>query len=74
MACGTPCVVSSHPSLDEAAGDAAVRADPDDVDAIATAIDRARSERDALVTRGFAHAAGFTWLANGKAHLAAWSR
>ena len=55
-------------------GDAAVRADPDDADAIAAAIDRARSERDALVTRGLAHAAGFTWLANGKAHLAAWSR
>ena len=25
MACGVPCIVSSHPSLDEASGDAAVR-------------------------------------------------
>ena len=28
MACGTPVVASSHPSLDEACGDAAVRVDP----------------------------------------------
>jgi glycosyltransferase involved in cell wall biosynthesis len=74
MACGTPCVVSSHASLDEAAGDAAVRADPDDVEAIAAAVERASSERDMLVPRGLAHARQFTWLANGKAHLAAWSR
>ena len=30
MACGVPVVVSSHPSMDEACGDAAVRVDPDD--------------------------------------------
>src|SRR5215213_10514145 len=35
MACGTPVVCSTHPSLDEAAGDAAVRADPEDARAIA---------------------------------------
>ena len=72
MASGTPCVVSSHPSLDEAAGDAAVRADPDDPEAVATAIERARSERDELVRRGLEHARRFTWLATGRAHLAAW--
>ena len=72
MACGTPCVVSSHPSLDEAAGSAAVRADPDDVDAIAAAVEQARGERGQLVPRGFEHARRFTWLANGRAHLAAW--
>ncbi|HET8892590.1 MAG TPA: glycosyltransferase family 1 protein [Gaiellaceae bacterium] len=74
MACGTPCVVSSHPSLDEAAGDVAVRADPDDPDAIATAMERARTQRAELVPRGVEHARRFTWLANGKAHLAAWQR
>ncbi|MFL5912554.1 MAG: glycosyltransferase family 4 protein [Gaiellaceae bacterium] len=74
MACGTPCVVSSHPSLDEAAGAAAVRADPDDVDAIAAAVERARSERGELARHGVEHAARFTWLENGRAHLAAWSR
>jgi glycosyltransferase involved in cell wall biosynthesis len=72
MACGTPCVVSTHPSLDEAAADVALRADPDDPEAIASAIDQARAERDGLVPRGLAHAAGFTWLENGRAHLAAW--
>ena len=72
MACGTPCVVSSHPSLDEAAGEAAVRADPDDLDAIVAAIERARAERDRLVPLGLEHARRFTWLENGRAHLAAW--
>ena len=72
MACGVPCVVSSHASLDEACGDAAVRADPRDPDALARAIERALAERDALVSRGLEHARSFTWLANGRAHLAAW--
>ncbi len=72
MACGVPCVVSSHPSLDEACGDAAVRADPSDADAIAAAIGEALARRDDLVPRGLAQAGRFTWLANGRAHLAAW--
>jgi len=72
MACGVPCVVSSHPSLDEACGDAAVRADPTDPAALAAAIERALAERDALVALGLAHARRFTWLENGLAHLAAW--
>ena len=72
MACGIPCVVSAHASLDEACGDAAVRADPRDPDAIAAAIERAVEERDELVARGLAHARAFTWRANGRAHLEAW--
>jgi glycosyltransferase involved in cell wall biosynthesis len=72
MACGTPCVVSAHASLDEAAGEAAVRADPDDADAIAAAIERAIADRETVARRGLEHARAFTWLANGKAHLAAW--
>jgi len=72
MACGVPCVVSSHPSLDEACGDAAVRADPDDAAAIAASIRRALDEREELVTRGLEHARRFTWLENGRAHLTAW--
>jgi glycosyltransferase involved in cell wall biosynthesis len=72
MACGTPCVVSSHPSLDEAAGDAAVRADPDDPAAIAAAVEQAIARTDELVRKGAEHAAPFTWLANGRDHLAAW--
>jgi glycosyltransferase involved in cell wall biosynthesis len=72
MACGVPVVASSHPSLDEASGDAAVRADPDDPDAIAAAIRVALDRRDELVAKGLEHARSFTWLANGRAHLAAW--
>jgi len=72
MACGVPCVVSSHPSLDEACGNAAVRVDPDDADAIADGIRRALTARDELVPRGVEHARGFTWRANGEAHLRAW--
>jgi glycosyltransferase involved in cell wall biosynthesis len=72
MACGTACVVSSHPSLDEVSGDAAVRVGPDDAGAIATGIARAIAERDDLAARGLAHVRRFTWLENGRAHLAAW--
>jgi glycosyltransferase involved in cell wall biosynthesis len=61
MACGTPVVASSHPSLDEACGDAAVRADPEDAEAIAAGVRDALARRDELVPRGLAHAARFTW-------------
>jgi alpha-1,3-rhamnosyl/mannosyltransferase len=69
MACGVPCVVSSHPSLDEACGDAAVRADPESPEAFAEAIDRALAEREQLVARGLAHSARFDWLETGRIHL-----
>ena len=46
MASGVPVVVSSHPSLDEACGDAAVRVDPESPEAIAAGIERALAERD----------------------------
>jgi glycosyltransferase involved in cell wall biosynthesis len=72
MACGVPVVASSHPSLDEACGDAAVRADPLDADAMAAAIEEALARRDELVPRGLDHALRFTWRANGEAHLRAW--
>ena len=69
MACAVPCVVSSHASLDEACGDAAVRADPDSPESFAEAIGRALAERDELVARGLAHAARFDWLETGRIHL-----
>jgi glycosyltransferase involved in cell wall biosynthesis len=69
MASGTPVVASSHPSLDEAAGDAAVRVDPESPEAIAEGITRALGERDSLVARGLEHASRFTWRACGEAHL-----
>ena len=52
MASGAPVVASSHPSLDEACGDAAVRADPESAEAIAAAIARgARPARRAARER-----------------------
>lgn len=65
MACGVPVVASAHPSLDEASGDAAVRADPDDAEAIGTALAEALRRRDELVSRGLAHAACFRWQTTG---------
>jgi glycosyltransferase involved in cell wall biosynthesis len=69
MASGVPCVVSSHPSLDEAAGDASVRADPEDPEAIAAAVRDALGRREELMRRGLAHARRFTWLETGRIHL-----
>jgi glycosyltransferase involved in cell wall biosynthesis len=67
MACGTPVVSSTHPSLDEASGDVALRADPSSPEAFADAIERALDDSGELVSRGLAHAAGFTWRACGEA-------
>lgn len=72
MASGVPVVASSHESLDEAAGDAALRADPDDPRAWADALVEAYERRDELGPRGLAHAARFTWRAVGETMLAAW--
>jgi glycosyltransferase involved in cell wall biosynthesis len=69
MACGTPVVASAHRSLDEASGDAAVRADPESAEAIAAAIGTALAERDAYVERGSEHARRFTTRAQGEAVL-----
>ena len=69
MACGVPVVASSHPSMDEAAGDAAVRADPDDPAAIAAAIEESHARRDELVPLGIARAGRFTWRAAGETFL-----
>jgi glycosyltransferase involved in cell wall biosynthesis len=73
MASGVPVVASAHPSIDEACGDAAVRADPDSAEAIAGAVEEAILRRDELVPRGLAHAARFSARAAGEAFLAAYS-
>lgn len=70
MACGAPVVASAHPSLDEASGQAALRADPDDPAALAAAIERALAERERLAAAGREHARTFTWRAVGEAFLA----
>jgi alpha-1,3-rhamnosyl/mannosyltransferase len=67
MACGCPVVCSSHPSLDEACGDAAARFDPADPDDLARAVAEALTAREELRERGLAHAGRFTWAATGVA-------
>jgi glycosyltransferase involved in cell wall biosynthesis len=67
MACGTPVVASAHPSMDEASGAAAARADPESAEAIADAIQRALCERAELVARGDMHSRRFTPHACGEA-------
>jgi glycosyltransferase involved in cell wall biosynthesis len=73
MACGTPVVASAHPSLDEASGDAAIRADPDSAKAIADAIERALADGDELVPAGYRHAGRFEAQTNGRKILRAYT-
>jgi glycosyltransferase involved in cell wall biosynthesis len=72
MACGTPVVASSHESMDEASGDAALSADPDEPRAWADALVEAIDRREELVARGLAHAREFTWRRVGETMLGAW--
>ncbi len=69
MASGTPVVASAHPSLDEASGGAALRADPTSAEGFAEAIERALEDGESLVAAGLAHAREFTWKACGEALL-----
>jgi glycosyltransferase involved in cell wall biosynthesis len=64
MACGTPVVTSTGDALREVAGDAALLADPFDVDALARALGRVVNEPDlraSLVRKGRERARAFTW-------------
>jgi glycosyltransferase involved in cell wall biosynthesis len=70
LASGTPVVASSHPSLDEACGDAALRADPDDAEAFAGALEQALAGSAERRELGLAHASRFTWHACGETVLA----
>jgi glycosyltransferase involved in cell wall biosynthesis len=74
MASGTPVVASTHPSLDEASGPAALRADPNDPGDWADAIREAVRRRDELVPLGLEHARRFTWRCVGDTMLEAWTR
>ena len=74
MASGAPVVASSHPSLDEACGDAAIRADPESPDAFADAVREALKRRDELRWKGFAHAATFSWQKTGELMLEGYRR
>jgi glycosyltransferase involved in cell wall biosynthesis len=69
MASGVPVVASAHASMDEAAGDAAVRVEADSPEAIAAGVEEALTRRDELVALGLAHAARFSWRAAGEIYL-----
>ena len=69
MASGTPVVASAHPSLDDASGGAALRADSKSPVAFADAIVLALDEPEQLVAAGREHAGRFTRRAMGEAVL-----
>ncbi len=70
MACGTPVVASSHPSLDEASGDTALRAGPDDPQELASLLELAIAQRDPeRIERGIRHARRFRWEDTGRSFL-----
>jgi alpha-1,3-rhamnosyl/mannosyltransferase len=72
MACGAPVVVSAHESLDEASGEAALRADPESPEAFAAAIEQAARDREPLIARGLEHAKSFSWRSVGETFLRAY--
>lgn len=64
FACGAPTVTSNTSSMPEVAGDAALLVNPESVEELAGAIERALGDtelRAALVERGQARAAEFSW-------------
>jgi glycosyltransferase involved in cell wall biosynthesis len=71
MACGLPVVASSHPSMDEACGEAAVRADPTDAEAMTAGIRDALDRREELAAAGLEHSKRFSWRRCGEIHLRA---
>lgn len=66
MAAGTPAVVADAASLPEVAGDAGIVINPADHETIADILERLHGDhvwRNTYVTKGYAHAARFTWTA-----------
>jgi glycosyltransferase involved in cell wall biosynthesis len=74
MASGAPVVASAHPSMDDAAGDAAVRADPESAESIAAAVREALARRDELRAAGLEHSRRFSWRRVGEIFLEGYTR
>jgi len=77
MACGTPVVCSSTPSVAEVAGDAALLFDPEHVSSIRDALLRVLTEPDVRVRlrqAGRTRAAHFSWECTASQTLAAYRR
>jgi glycosyltransferase involved in cell wall biosynthesis len=74
MASGAPVVASAHASMDEAAGDAAVRADPESPQAIAGAVREAVVRRGELRAHGLEHVRRFSWRRVGEVFREGYAR
>jgi glycosyltransferase involved in cell wall biosynthesis len=77
MQCGAPVVTGNMSSLPEIAGDAALLVDPDDTDALASALRRVVTDDDlarSLRQRGFRRASCFSWNRTAEATLAVYRR
>ena len=61
MASGAPVVASAHPSMNEASGHVAVRADPESPQALADAVREAVARRAELRTLGLEYVRRFSW-------------
>jgi glycosyltransferase involved in cell wall biosynthesis len=75
MQAGVPVLAGDVPALREVAGDAALFADPIEVDAIAAGLSRLLDDegtRADLVARGGPRASGFTWARTGEGLAAAY--
>jgi glycosyltransferase involved in cell wall biosynthesis len=74
MAAGVPVLASNDPSIDEAAGGAAVRFDPSNPTELADALERllgSNSTQQDLIRRGREHAVRCGWAASGEAFAVA---
>ena len=76
MSAGVPVIAARSPGLAETVGDAALMIDPYDAPALAKALHRVATEpalRADLSRRGSDRAAGFSWQASARAHIAAYT-
>jgi len=77
LTCACPVVTSNVSSVPEAAGDAAVYVDPNDVEGIAAGIRRVLEDaalREANVARGIEHARKFSWATCARTTLGVYRR
>jgi glycosyltransferase involved in cell wall biosynthesis len=73
MACGCPLITSTTSACPEVAGDAALLVDPDDVEGLATALQRVAFDArlaQGLRDRGLRRAASFSWARSAETLLA----
>lgn len=77
MACGVPVITSNRSSLPEVAGDAALLVDPENTDAVASAMQEIVNNEDLrqhLIDAGFRRAALYSWEACANETLAVYRR